>query len=635
MTISDLTDYAAQKYHVREDVRWDGVPGFSVLSHPDTGHWVAVFVRRRDGKTGAEVVSCDLKCNADALSPEEKALFSLPERTRGTKWISIPLDKITDSGPVFRLLDKALALQPHSGSTIVIDHRSPSRKYSDIPIPFADSVYSPSRDPREATPERIRQMRRIMVLDRSPQGKAERFYRQAVFMKDYEDDCPWEGDFNSYYPTYNDMTDRQLRGYFTWRAAVRRGKYDDISESAAYLYVYELLNCVGGDTPEDCYRKLLEFKARFVEGGIGRAGMGLNLRRWVWEYAVIHGIAPATDYPFSQEDDLHLAALSSPEIHSDEEVFAALVNFGGNRYASSPAALFPEKGRRLFCRVWRKACAGQEPLKDAFTVCFGPRRPVRWTPLENALYYPMSEVPEDRRKKGWSVNLKGGVSREYPSDVPDMEYTLNEGRSFFRKNGLWRVSCWHRSFFRLNKLKSLLRETDRRLRLYLKTGKYLKDETPDQWAAPFIDAAVAEDIQAERQAAIDRVRVDLSGLDNIRRDAAETRERLLTEEEREQEAAAGAADPDGPADSGTEDEPEETGPDSAQLRILRALLAGEDPGDIIRAEGLLPSVVADDINEALYDEIGDTAVLCEGDVLILVEDYAEDIERYLGGMTDD
>ncbi|MBO4548649.1 MAG: TerB N-terminal domain-containing protein, partial [Abditibacteriota bacterium] len=423
MRISDLTDYAAQKYHIREDVKWDGVPGFSVLAHPDTGKWIAVFIRRRDGRTGAEVVSCDLKCNADALSSEEKELFSLPERASGNKWISIPLDDSTDKDTVFRLLDKALVSRPGHGSTVVIDHRTASRKYSDIPIPFADSTLAASSGARKAVPDRIREMRRIAVLDRSPSGKAERFYRQAVFMKDYEDDCPWEGAFSHYYPTYNDMTDRQLRGYFTWRAAVRRGIYDSIPESAAFLYVYELLNGVGGDTPEDCYRRLLEFKARFVEGGNGSCSMHLNLRRWVWEYAVIHGIAPDTEYPFSQEDDLHLAALSSPETHSDEEVFAALVNFGGKRYESSPAALFPEKGRRLFCQVWRKACAGQEPLKDAFTVCFGTRRPVRWMPLENALYYPMSEVPEDRRKKGWSVSLKGGVSREYPSDVPDMEYT--------------------------------------------------------------------------------------------------------------------------------------------------------------------------------------------------------------------
>ncbi len=38
------------------------------------------------------------------------------------------------------------------------------------------------------------------------------FYRQGTFMADFEDDCPYPGTFNSSFPTYNAMSDRQLRG---------------------------------------------------------------------------------------------------------------------------------------------------------------------------------------------------------------------------------------------------------------------------------------------------------------------------------------------------------------------------------------------------------------------------------------
>ena len=47
----------------------------------------------------------------------------------------------------------------------------------------------------------------------------------------------------------------------------------------------------------------------------------------------------------------------------------------------------------------------------------------------------------------------------------------------------------------------------------------------------------------------------------------------------------------------------------------------------------MPSIAADAVNEAFFDEIGDTVVLCEGDALVLVEDYMEDIQRLLGGNT--
>ena len=43
-------------------------------------------------------------------------------------------------------------------------------------------------------------------------------------------------------------------------------------------------------------------------------------------------------------------------------------------------------------------------------------------------------------------------------------------------------------------------------------------------------------------------------------------------------------------------------------------------------------VVADAINEALYDEIGDSVLICDGEDMELVEDYREDLEFILGGI---
>ena len=45
----------------------------------------------------------------------------------------------------------------------------------------------------------------------------------------------------------------------------------------------------------------------------------------------------------------------------------------------------------------------------------------------------------------------------------------------------------------------------------------------------------------------------------------------------------------------------------------------------------MPSMTADAINEALFDEIGDTVLLCEEDQLLLVDDYIEELEQILGG----
>ena len=70
----------------------------------------------------------------------------------------------------------------------------------------------------------------------------ELFYRQGMFLADFTDDCTERAMFTRYYPTYHDMTNKQLRTYFTWRTNVRRGIVEKTSASYAMVYCYELLN---------------------------------------------------------------------------------------------------------------------------------------------------------------------------------------------------------------------------------------------------------------------------------------------------------------------------------------------------------------------------------------------------------
>jgi hypothetical protein len=71
--------------------------------------------------------------------------------------------------------------------------------------------------------------------------------------------------------------------------------------------------------------------------------------------------------------------------------------------------------------------------------------------------------------------------------------------------------------------------------------------------------------------------------------------------------------------------------DALHTQILVSVMRGEPVDALIRSNHLMASVVADTINEAMYDEIGDSVVECDGDDLTLVEDYREDLEFILGG----
>ncbi|MBQ1524441.1 MAG: hypothetical protein IIZ55_04820, partial [Firmicutes bacterium] len=67
------------------------------------------------------------------------------------------------------------------------------------------------------------------------------------------------------------------------------------------------------------------------------------------------------------------------------------------------------------------------------------------------------------------------------------------------------------------------------------------------------------------------------------------------------------------------------------LAAVRALLVGGDAGPILREEHIMPSIAADQINEALYGAVGDSVVVCENDRLELVPDYAEELAEMLEG----
>ena len=83
------------------------------------------------------------------------------------------------------------------------------------------------------------------------------FYKQGMFMKDFEDTYENTAPFSSYFPDYQMMGYDQLRTYFTWRTKVRKGEITFISPSYLFLYLYELLNNIGVDNPEDGLHKIM------------------------------------------------------------------------------------------------------------------------------------------------------------------------------------------------------------------------------------------------------------------------------------------------------------------------------------------------------------------------------------------
>ena len=68
-----------------------------------------------------------------------------------------------------------------------------------------------------------------------------------------------------YYPTYHDLTVGQARTYFAWRSKVRNNIYEKVSNSYAYIYLYELLNGIGVENVQDGLDKLINFNKNYAQ----------------------------------------------------------------------------------------------------------------------------------------------------------------------------------------------------------------------------------------------------------------------------------------------------------------------------------------------------------------------------------
>ena len=489
--------------------------------------------------------------------------------------------------------------QASPGCTIVLGPQQPTAatvsRYRETPIASAAGVPEWEND---AVPEAIRQMIRLYEYkDQSFRAKCWNFYRQGKFMEHYTDDAPWNGQFQHYFPTYHDLNVPQLRGYFTWRTLARRGEWRDIPTSMAYIYIYELLNGIGADTVTDSLAKMRAFEEGFLDAGYGDMGLRKNLRRWMAELAVIHQLPAEIVLPLIPasviEGDEKLAILQAPENCTDEEVFLAVNHFMNRDLQESPVLLNDrDRGMHLFAEVWRTALGQNRRVGvDLFAECFSPRKVYPWYPLANAVY--------------WELRT-----------LPNFVFEVDAARRYFFQAGSWFEEKYEELFFDKKRFCQLVHTADGMFRRYLKTGRYLKENAAGAWAALYAELVIEADRKAQEEAARPKITIDLSGLDRIRRDAVVTCDSLLTADEVSDASERPEIEPD--SERQEADVP-------LDIRILQTLLEGGDVVSLIRANHLMPSVIADRLNETFYEDIGDNVIELEGDRLILVEDYRDDL----------
>ena len=618
MRLSELISYARERHHIEELHKWREMPGLSVLVSPASGKWIALLMRERDAG-GRIRERCDLKYSAFRELP---ARDYLTQGFRMPGWLGVRFGAETERDFLLHVFDLAVEEEAEKVEGYYRETAIPGR--SELPARI-EALYA-----------------------------CEDFLSAARAMEDYEDDCPFAGTVPLYQPEYRDLTPNELRGYFTWRAALRRGEVSPHCDAFVYLYLSELMLGVGAVNAAEALDCMDAFASAYFSAGYGSEALQRNFKNWRFEYAVLNRVDAARvreyENPALRHWDEALTVLREPEKQSDEAVFAALAELGGKKLTEARGVKgLGDKAAFYYAAIWRSSA----PL--LFAACFGNLRMREWRPF--------SDAP---RLKAVCENAGQGFS-----------YQLNELRSFAATGSGFTEYSYLRQQFDSKRFFAFLKEADTALRVRFLRGKASKNMSATQDIAlqeAFSRAfASCEAMEAAQKLAAVPVRREK--LADIRAAAAVTTAALLTEaetgaerEERKRReaqklpaekgaaesnasgegkqgqqgasrqieeirlAAAGAT----PAELANRSETKQTDKagrttilDAFERRCLAALLRGESVRAELRAAHCLTSLFAERVNEKLYDCFQDICLESEGEELFLVPDYREELETLL------
>jgi len=420
------------------------------------------------------------------------------------------------------------------------------------------------------------------------------FVKQAKLLENYEDDFSYSAPVQRYFPTYQSLTDPELRGYFTWRTKLRRGQVEKASLSFAYLYLYELINGVGMTDPLDGYRKLEKFREDY---GALDSSILWYLDTWMADFVIYYNLDPALLNNTNKEDKLIETFEQLPD-RTDGEILDAVGELVPGCLARSRFyKSYPQDMERVVVRVLRK-------MHDHYSRC-------KHT-LTEQLFGNRTESPVWLFSSAVFLREKKEESRVY---------RVSPVRCYRCRHGLWFLEQYDHREKAPAQLRSLIRTVDTEMRALYDFPYPLKPQTCAKWLVNVIREETQELLAEKKAAESKKITIDYSRLDRIRRDAAFTQDRLMVDDEEEPEIPEALPEPEA-----TQAVQEETfSLDESELRLLRCLLYGGDLG-WVRQSGKILSVLADGINEKLYDAFSD-AVLTLDEPPEIVEDYIDDLKE--------
>lgn len=465
------------------------------------------------------------------------------------------------------------------------------------------------------------------------------FLKQGRMLAGYEDDFEFPAAAKSYLPTYQTLSDEELRGYFTWRTRLRRGEYQKTSHTFMLLYLSELINQIGVPNPWEGYQKLLQLlKAYHYDEWITS-----RVRCWTADYIIYYGLDRSLFCNSGQiAEDHALNVMDEIASREDSEIIDAARLLAPRWLERSRFyAEYAEDMNTVIVRSLRRIAAHFDThfKKTMAQYYFGSSHRSQIRLFENVLFCD-------------------------PLKRKDVRYEVNEQRIYLCENGVWYLIERHANPRKDERLTELLKAVDAAMREASGFGNPIRTKLKSRWTLQIVSEEARRYYGEQQAAEAQKVSIDFTKLGRIREDAEITRDRLIVYEEAPEEARPAPSSPPGapeqavapgapsdapekpsaaaegfalpgmplPAQQGLPGAPEADAAAAllpAERRLLLCLLRGEETG-WVQAEGRLLSVLADGINEKLYDTFQDTVLDTsrEGGPQVLI-DYIDELKEMI------
>ncbi|MTE02285.1 TerB N-terminal domain-containing protein [Lactobacillus johnsonii] len=618
MNTDELLSYAIRHFGKNSISEVNDNPNLVAFSSPITKNWFALLNLDPKNK------SLNINCGDFAATIKDLPGFSASSLIKEAKWVEVSLG--LSNQKIKKALEYAFKIalmsnkRPNPEKLIYIPdtiQNDEESVYHEQKLNFKNWKRSSNilRKEEKSTEEKInlnfedtqlvpKEIKKMIEsYQYSLPGSVRReqnFYLQGKLVASYEDHYEGKQSFLRYYPTYHDLTVGQARTYFTWRTKIRQNIYEKISDSYAYIYLYELLNGIGIKDPEEGLDKLITFNKNYAQKFSPE--MGAYLERWIRDYIIFYNINKTNNTFFVKEqtNDKKYEQLLYPDQFSRHEVAESLMKLSNYKISNCP--LYKkniEKFEHLLVLIWHKILDLRNDGFDFFT---------------SYIAY----------KNQMTVQLFSAAVFNHQLEPKTTSYEIDQIRKYFYDE---EKNTWYcESYWGLTGQKSImgnfLHEVDREIRLCFNLGRNLKPRKIEKHYLKAIRDGIKEYQIEEQKLKQPKIEFNLSQLSTIRADAAGTRDSLLTEEELQAEQE----EREQIEETVVNDKQEDYGLSSEEMATIILLLKGKDLNKYLKEHHLMAAVIIDNINEKLFDEFGDNVIEFINDIPTVIEDYQEDLE---------